>query len=768
MTHPYRDDGGAWGKRPSTLLKFAAAVLVVLCTAGPAMGKAWNAGTKRIISPPTGSTDSGTAVVPSAVVFNPGDSTASFPVLFTIGTFYADTQYVTDLVHNDSVTVVFDTWPALQRGAQTARCSTALVADESTANDRVTRSFNVRVRDVGVDTIFAPRGIIDSGSNVTPQARVTNHSTGTQSFYAKFRVGASYLDSQYVFNLASGSSTTVSFATWHADTNGTYTASCTLALTNDQVVGNNKKQNSCTVMKIYRDAGVMRIVGPKGAVDSGAVLTPQAVVRNYGNTAVTFPVTFTIGTDYTDTMQVTSLPPQDSQLVTFAYWSAGPPGTFATRCSTGLPGDTSASNDGVSDSVEVFARWYDVGVTRLISPQGVVDSGAAFTPQAMVRNHGNTAASFPVIFKIGTDYADTMQISGLAAQDSQLVTFSYWTAGPGGVLMTRCSTALAVDTLAGNDAVTDSVDVIVRRYDASAVRIIALPDTVDSGSVYAPQAMVRNLGLEALSFPVRMTIGAYSDTKQVNDLPAGDSWAVTFAVWAVTQRGSVAAACSTMALDDRDTTNDLVLKTVFLRVRDVGAESINVPTGTVRQDTVVTPSATVRNFGTATDSFPVVFRIGTFYTDTRFTTGPSVTFRPCTLEVMGTFSVQCSTAMVGDMVPTNDALLDSIRVLSSGIAGNDLPGIPRAVVLNSTGPSVFSGRATIVYGLPKSTPVRLEVYDACGRPVQILAAGVGEPGYHTVVWHCTDARGRALPNGAYFIRLTADETTLTSKVVKLK
>ena len=768
MEYRNRSESGAPGREPATQLRFAAAVLALLCIAGPVLGEAWNAGTRRIISPPTGSTDSGTMVVPSAVVFNPGDSTASFPVHFYIGNFYADTQYVANLTSNDSATVVFDTWPALQRGSQTARCSTALVADESTANDRVTRTFNVRVRDVGVDSIYAPRGIIDSGSNVTPQARVTNHSTGTQSFYAKFRVGTSYLDSQYVFYLASGSSTTVNFNTWHADTCGTYTASCTLALANDQVVGNNKKQNSCTVLKIYRDASTMRIVGPKGVVDSGAVLTPQAIVRNYGNTAVTFPVTFAIGTDFTDTMQVTSLAPQDSQLVTFAYWIADTPGTFATRCSTGLPGDTSAGNDHISDSVEVIARSYDVGVTRLVAPKGVVDSGAMFTPQAMVRNHGNTAASFPVIFRIGADYADTMQISGLPPQDSQLVTFAYWYAGPGGTLVTRCSTALAADTLADNDAATDSVDVIVRLYDVGAIRIVALPDTVDSGSFYAPQAVVRNLGSEAMSFPVRMTIGAYSDTKQVSNLPAGDSWSVTFAIWTAAQRGSVVAACSTMALDDRDTTNDLAVKSIFQRVRDVGTEMINVPTGTVPQGTVVSPNATLLNSGNSTDSFPVFFRIGTFYSDMQYTSGISVTFRPCTLAVMGTFTMQCSTAMGGDKSPANDAASDTIRIVSAGIDSRDLPQIPRIVSLNASGTSVFSGKATIVYGLPRRSPVRLEVYDACGRPVQTLAEGIAEPGYHTAVWRCNDTRGRALPGGAYFLRLTVAGETLTSKVVKLE
>jgi hypothetical protein len=73
-----------------------------------------------------------------------------------------------------------------------------------------------------------------------------------------------------------------------------------------------------------------------------------------------------------------------------------------------------------------------------------------------------------------------------------------------------------------------------------------------------------------------------------------------------------------------------------------------------------------------------------------------------------------------------------------------------------------------MYGLPRSANARLVVYDACGRPVQVLAAGVGEPGYHTVVWRCTDARGRAAPQGAYFVRLTADGVTLTGKLVKME
>ena len=78
----------------------------------------------------------------------------------------------------------------------------------------------------------------------------------------------------------------------------------------------------------------------------------------------------------------------------------------------------------------------------------------------------------------------------------------------------------------------------------------------------------------------------------------------------------------------------------------------------------------------------------------------------------------------------------------------------------------FSGYVAIEYGLPRNAAVRLEVYDACGRLVDVVASGIGQPGYHTAVWKCTDEHGRTVAEGAYFVRLVADGVTLTSKVVK--
>ncbi|MBM3313435.1 hypothetical protein FJY70_02445 [candidate division WOR-3 bacterium] len=654
----------ACGQWPQARHRFVCAVFALTCVTVPAAAWSWDVAPARITAP-MGTVDSGTEVIPTAVIGNLGDSTASFPVLFSIGSTYVDTQDVVELGPGDSATVQFAPWTALVRGATTAVCSTALAVDESTANDRISRNVNVRVRDVGVDQIVAPKGVINRGLPVAPQAWVTNHGTGGANFRATFRISDFYRESVNVSNLAAGASRLVSFISWGADTTGRFAVSCTLTMNGDLVPGNNLAQDSCFVEAVSNDAGVMRIVAPRGVLDSGVVLAPQAMVRNYGSNAITFPVIYTIGSAYADTQQVTSLDPLDSLLVTFDDWTASPVGT----------------------------------------------------------------------------------------------------------LVTRCSTAMAGDPLPGNDVRSDSVVVIIRHTDAGVARVVVPADTADSGTVFTPEAVVRNYGLTTVSFPVRMRVGgSYADTQQVTDLAAGDSAAVRFSDYTVSRRGNVAVVCSTALSGDQDPTNDAARKTMFRRVRNVGADSIVAPVGLVDSGTVVIPEATIRNYGNTTDSFPVIFRIGDFYADTQRTGAASVTFRPCTLNLVGTFTVQCSTAMEGDAFPENDARYDSVQVTSGvGISGSEpAPGVPRTVTLSRLGSSPFTGRVAIRYGLPRSADVRLQVYDACGRPVRVIVAGVGSPGYHTVVWQGADENGQDAPHGAYFVQLTADGVTLTDKLVKLE
>jgi len=402
----------------------------------------------------------------------------------------------------------------------------------------------------------------------------------------------------------------------------------------------------------------------------------------------------------------------------------------------------------------------------------MVDSGAVVEPQVMVRNCGINTISFPAILRIGADYVDTAQVSELAHYDSALVTFDDWTAIPVGTVTTRCSTALAGDSNTTNDARSDSVAVFVRRTDVGAVRFVALPDTVDYGTVLSPQVVVYNYGLDSQSFPVGLRVirnlaDIYRDTQQVTSLAPQESLIVTFKEDTLRNVGLFVAACSTRLAGDQVTANDKVSQDIFLSVPDVGPVWIIAPVGTVSIDTVVTPTAYV-HLGTSTDSFPAIFTIGTFYAETTRTRDTIVRFPTCTLRLAGTWMTKCSTAMTGDIDSTNDFVCDSVTVAAGGVSSGSAPGVPRNVELSTAGSSVLAGRATIMYGLPKYMDARLVVYDACGRPVQVLAAGAAKPGYYTVTWQCTDERGRAVPDGAYFVRLTAGDKSLTTKLVKLE
>ncbi|MEO0086173.1 MAG: S8 family serine peptidase, partial [candidate division WOR-3 bacterium] len=107
---------------------------------------------------------------------------------------------------------------------------------------------------------------------------------------------------------------------------------------------------------VYRltltDVGTMAIIAPTGVIDSGTVVTPQAIVRNFGDTPETFQVKFIIGAGYWDTTSV-SLAAGDYDTVTFTNWLADQVGAFPVKCTTLLAADMNPANDAILDSVTV-------------------------------------------------------------------------------------------------------------------------------------------------------------------------------------------------------------------------------------------------------------------------------------------------------------------------------------------------------------------------------------------------------------------------------
>jgi hypothetical protein len=646
-------------------------------------GIARDVGVQRILAP-AGIYDSGVIVTPRAWFGNYGSLAATFPVTMRIGSGYSNSQTVTDLAPGDSVAVNFTNWTASPRGAQTVRCSTGLTGDQYFGNDTLSGTVTVSITNVGVTRIIAPTGSVDSGTMTTPQARAKNFGTAAATFPVTFTIGSFYTDTKNVTSLAPGDSVTVNFANWTAIQPGTFATRCSAALAGDVVPGNDTLSGTVTVQ--VRNVGVTRILAPTGTVDSGVAVTPQARVRNYGSGAASFPVTFRVGSFYTNSQNVTNLAPGDSLLVNFTNWTPTGRGTFMTRCSTALSGDQIRSNDTLSGSVTV--RVTNVGVTRILAPTGIYDSGVWVQPQARVRNYGSEAATFPVIFRVGSFYSDAQNVTNLAPGDSALVAFALWNTLQRGIHATRCSTALTGDLAPGNDTLSGTVTVRVPG-DAGVSRILAPTGTYDSGASATPQAVVWNYGGAALSFPVTFRIGSgYSNSQNVTDLAPGESVIISFADWSAVRRGTFATGCTTALAGDTVPANDGVSDSVTVRVLDAGVLGIASPAGTYEPGRVITPAATVRNYG----STPADFDVWMLITDPTgaqfYVAGTNVTnvapgtnllvdvFPACTLRLTGDWTAKCSTAMAGDVNPANDVLARGFGTRAVWVEVKSIPATP--------------------------------------------------------------------------------------------
>ena len=225
--------------------------------------------------------------------------------------------------------------------------------------------------------------------------------------------------------------------------------------------------------------------------------------------------------------------------------------------------------------------------------------------------------------------------------------------------------------------------------DVGVQMIVAPADTVDSSSVITPQAWVRNFGTAVATFPATMLIGTgYTNTQTVTNLAPGDSVEVSFTGWTAAPCGDLAVRCSTDFSGDVNAGNDTLSGSVTVRLRkDVGVVGINKPVGTYGPREVVTPAATIRNYGVV----PVDFEVWMFITDptsalyysastnvTNLDPGNNVlvnTFPACTLRLIGDWTVKCSTALSGDTRLDNDVLTRGFLTRSEW---NEMKSMPEA------------------------------------------------------------------------------------------
>ena len=100
-------------------------------------------------------------------------------------------------------------------------------------------------------------------------------------------------------------------------------------------------------------------------------------------------------------------------------------------------------------------------------------------------------------------------------------------------------------------------------------------------------------------------------------------------------------------------------------------------------------------------------------------------------------------------------------------AVNETPG-PQLVTVRKAVPNPFNPVTTIHFDLERDAQVRVTIFDAGGRQVRQLLAETLSGGPQTVTWDGQDSRGTPASSGAYLVRIEADQTVTSHKVMLAK
>jgi hypothetical protein len=88
--------------------------------------------------------------------------------------------------------------------------------------------------------------------------------------------------------------------------------------------------------------------------------------------------------------------------------------------------------------------------------------------------------------------------------------------------------------------------------------------------------------------------------------------------------------------------------------------------------------------------------------------------------------------------------------------------------LSDNYPNPFNPSTNIDFSIASYGDVSLVIFDALGREVNELVAGVYSPGNYSVAWSGIDNNGNQLSSGMYFYKLSSGDYSLTKKMLFMK
>jgi hypothetical protein len=428
--------------------------------------------------------------------------------------------------------------------------------------------------------------------------------------------------------------------------------------------------------RFLHDVGVTAIDVPADSEPPGVPIYPTVEVHNWGDSAQTgIPVhivirdTVTGATVFTDSTGTSRIQPAHDRTVNFPDSWTPTPGIYWVESWTDLPGDLRPENDTCARKL-VRVPFHDVGVTWILAPTGIVSIGAVVAPRAVVHNYGSFTESFPVTFRIGSVYNETVSGVTLEAGDTDTVSFPTWNADQVGDFATLAFTLLAYDQNRANDSAAGQVVVISPDNDVGATAILEPAGNRGLDSVLTPRVVVHNYGLLAETFPLTLRIGgAYEQTMGSVTLLSGQTDTVEFPSWTAQPTGTHATTAFTFLAGDGNPSNDTVTGQVVVMppLHDVGATRIILPGFKATYEEDIFPVVRVENFGTFGETFNVEVLIRDEMLSVVFEEQEQVaalapgevrdfafTAHSWTAEPVGDYAVIATTTLPGDAEPGND------------------------------------------------------------------------------------------------------------------
>ncbi len=95
-------------------------------------------------------------------------------------------------------------------------------------------------------------------------------------------------------------------------------------------------------------------------------------------------------------------------------------------------------------------------------------------------------------------------------------------------------------------------------------------------------------------------------------------------------------------------------------------------------------------------------------------------------------------------------------------------GLPTVVALHDNYPNPFNPITNIKFDLPRSSHVKLAIYDVAGRLVKTLVDEVKPAASHSELWDGTDRTGRRVASGTYYYVLQTEGFSATHKMMLVK